>query len=582
MVLNGAYGKVEVDRARQTAAKHTNLFDRFDQSDPDRHVMACNVREAAYMRQLVDAPLEGVVRCVSVEVTDEGTIVGTMELGDCTLYDYMMSYQFEHRLEVFDEIFKQVTVGLAGMHRSGVVHGDLKTNNILRTCASPPTFKIIDFGGLSWTTLAQHHTSLCTYVTRAPELFVKGARPTAISDAWSLGATMLNFLTRKCIVEDGAPSNVTEHVRKQFEKGVRIRVPSSAPSHVREMIEGLLQEDPAKRWSVERVLLDYFRFFDAGKPTVRNTRAPTPVTNAPAAWRADLVRRARAMVSEREEWDAVPLMVSYVRRVYRDDFSGASTTQMADDLTAAYVLARAIVYDADTNLLKLTGAARERVVHMLRALDFDLASPARVAPLVVSVDGNIAASKSTVLDAVRRSGLPVDVVQEPVEEWEAILRLYYKDPSRWATALHADILTTYANIGRGVRRVTVIERSAWSCINVFQEMLFRDGVVSKEEHDIVAKLGRLAADYATPDVIVYMRCPPEECVRRKTKRARQCEQQLDASYMHGLHARYEEVMTAETCRRHGIHLVEVDASRPMDRVCADVVDVVRRLTEGDM
>jgi deoxyadenosine/deoxycytidine kinase len=269
--------------------------------------------------------------------------------------------------------------------------------------------------------------------------------------------------------------------------------------------------------------------------------------------------------------------MSYLRRVYDNDFTACCENMLADDMCAAYILARAMTYDSDTNLVKVTDAVRNRLIHMLRKLDFDLLSTPATKPLVISIDGNIAASKSTVLDAVRKAGLPVGIVPEPVDKWTPLLSLYYEDTARWTTALHTDVLVTYTALMRQQRpdSPVVCERSAWSCVNVFQDMLFRDGVVRPEEHAVIMRLWELVA--SAPDVVLYLRCSPEECIKRKISRGRACEKDLDHSYMYRLHDQYEKVMSDSVCAQNGTRLIIIDAARPVEQVSAEVVDVVKRL-----
>ena len=57
----------------------------------------------------------------------------------------------------------------------------------------------------------------------------------------------------------------------------------------------------------------------------------------------------------------------------------------------------------------------------------------------ISLEGNLAAGKSTLLSVLAEQGLALEVAQEPVAQWQHvsgdednILELFYKDPKRWA------------------------------------------------------------------------------------------------------------------------------------------------------
>ncbi len=96
-------------------------------------------------------------------------------------------------------IAAQLCAGLAEAHRHHVIHGDLKSNNVLLADAPENTRVVItDFGlALSWSTQASLTNDLCTAPQQvagtpdymAPELF-NGERPSAASDIYALGVIL--------------------------------------------------------------------------------------------------------------------------------------------------------------------------------------------------------------------------------------------------------------------------------------------------------------------------------------------------------------------------------------------------------
>ena len=103
------------------------------------------------------------------------------------------------------ELIKDILRGTAYLHEVGVVHGDLKPGNILVT-SSLGNAKICDFG---LGRLRQHASLSVASLTlgenviegtpsyMAPECLIHKARPSSSSDIWSLGVTLLEFLTFK-------------------------------------------------------------------------------------------------------------------------------------------------------------------------------------------------------------------------------------------------------------------------------------------------------------------------------------------------------------------------------------------------
>lgn len=92
--------------------------------------------------------------------------------------------------------------------------------------------------------------------------------------------------------------------------------------------------------------------------------------------------------------------------------------------------------------------------------------------IVISLDGNIGAGKSTLLEAVALALPEVEVVVEPVAEWEtlktadgkSLLQHFYEDKKRWSyTFQNCAILTRLTAIQKAIRntkkRVIITERS---------------------------------------------------------------------------------------------------------------------------
>lgn len=114
--------------------------------------------------------------------------------------------------------------------------------------------------------------------------------------------------------------------------------------------------------------------------------------------------------------------------------------------------------------------------------------------MVISLDGNIGAGKSTLLEAVRKALPEVEVVVEPVAEWEtlktadgkSLLQHFYEDKKRWSyTFQNCAILTRLTAIKKSIRettkRVIITERSLLTDRYVFAEMLRDSGDLNEME-----------------------------------------------------------------------------------------------------
>ncbi|KAG9090439.1 hypothetical protein FRC06_001084, partial [Ceratobasidium sp. 370] len=93
----------------------------------------------------------------------------------------------------------QIAEGLAFLHRSGVVHGDLKGSNVLMSDADEPL--LADFGNSVFHDPALQFTrgttvSSLTYRWAAPELFEE-SQNSVEADVYALGMTILEIITGK-------------------------------------------------------------------------------------------------------------------------------------------------------------------------------------------------------------------------------------------------------------------------------------------------------------------------------------------------------------------------------------------------
>ena len=140
------------------------------------------------------------------------------------------------------DICKQLMAGVAALHAGGVIHRDLKPNNVmLETGGSGLHVSIMDFG------LARPHEAANTLFGSgviagtpgymAPEL-LRGARPTKATDLFALGVLLHQVLTgeRPLASEGGlflAPSPSLRSTR--------------APAELVQAVEGFLSPDPESR-----------------------------------------------------------------------------------------------------------------------------------------------------------------------------------------------------------------------------------------------------------------------------------------------------------------------------------------------
>lgn len=145
-------------------------------------------------------------------------------------------------------LIAQIASGLGTAHVKGIIHQDLKLENILLTSSGIP--KIADFG-LAKRISADEHLSSKQYLAgtpnyMAPELF-QGAPATATSDVYSLGVCFFVLLTGQLPHRGQTFNSLIQEVVSQAAPSVRDLRPD-IPLEISECVALMLDKSPANRF----------------------------------------------------------------------------------------------------------------------------------------------------------------------------------------------------------------------------------------------------------------------------------------------------------------------------------------------
>jgi serine/threonine-protein kinase len=166
----------------------------------------------------------------------------------------------------------QACRGLAHAHHAGLIHRDVKPQNLL--LRSDGTLKIADFGiarAAEGTALTQAGTVLGTAAYLSPEQAL-GEEVTSATDIYSLGAVLYELLTGRPPLEPESLADLAEQQRRPSIAPVRELAPD-VPRDLEDVVMRCLARNPAYRppsaGELERELA-------AGPPQPPTERLPLP------------------------------------------------------------------------------------------------------------------------------------------------------------------------------------------------------------------------------------------------------------------------------------------------------------------
>ncbi|XP_037536017.1 deoxyguanosine kinase, mitochondrial [Nematolebias whitei] len=199
----------------------------------------------------------------------------------------------------------------------------------------------------------------------------------------------------------------------------------------------------------------------------------------------------------------------------------------------------------------------------------------------VSIEGNIAAGKSTFAGLLQSACPDWEVVAEPVSKWQHIesktskgpvappqttvgnlLQMMYQDPQRWSytfqtyscmTRLRTQLQPPPAHLlsSQGTP-VQVYERSIYSDRYIFALNMFELGCINATEWAVYQDWHSFLVEQFGHRVelegIIYLRASPQRCMERLRRRGRPEENEVKLDYLDKLHVQHERWLVEKSTK----------------------------------
>lgn len=159
--------------------------------------------------------------------------------------------------EALQMVVRELAAGLAALHQAGLVHRDLKPDNVLIRDDAPLQLVLTDFGIASVLDTTQRFTGTARTLHYAAPESLSGIIDSK-TDYWALGMLLLELVLGKHPFAGLSDAVILHHLTTQ---PMDLSAVASRP--VRKLLAGLLLRDPVKRWGS----LEIFRWL-ACDPTL--------------------------------------------------------------------------------------------------------------------------------------------------------------------------------------------------------------------------------------------------------------------------------------------------------------------------
>jgi deoxyadenosine/deoxycytidine kinase len=191
---------------------------------------------------------------------------------------------------------------------------------------------------------------------------------------------------------------------------------------------------------------------------------------------------------------------------------------------------------------------------------------------IVTIDGNIGAGKTTVLEYIGSLDPKIRLDLEPVAKWQPWLdKMYLSGTGVFEFQTRVWLDRCWPKMPND-NEVLFIERSPLFQLGVFVPANITNGKLTKDQGDIVNELYDKTLNMWQPDVYIYLQSDPAKCAERIIRRGRNSEDNIQITYLKELHNLHEATTTSSHNSGKKIQVVNVE-----NKTVAQIADEIMKL-----
>jgi serine/threonine-protein kinase len=286
LIGGGAMGRV-YDAEHTVLGSYVALKLIFPECAPNREAVR-RFQNEAKSAGLLEHP--NVVVVTDVGMTSDESPYVVMELLQGRDCGQLLESRGSLEIERACNIVHQACLGLSVAHQAGIVHRDIKPQNLFVTQASDGSdlVKVLDFGIAKLRVPAANlavtaGVTVGTFYYLAPEQIRDAGKVDGRSDVWALGAVLYELLTGRRPFDGSDAASIAHQIAFETPDAPNELRPG-LPAELISALDLALEKDPEKRFGHVLALADAIAAF-TGRPVIRRSRlassqrppSPTPV-----------------------------------------------------------------------------------------------------------------------------------------------------------------------------------------------------------------------------------------------------------------------------------------------------------------